>query len=60
MLNVLNNPQYRGKHVIVIAGKVYTAKSGLEANRVLDKLEKLYPKETPAITYIPKADTLIL
>lgn len=60
MINVMSNPKYRGKHVIVIGGKVFTAKSGPEANKILDKLEKLYPKETPAITYIPKTDTLIL
>lgn len=60
MLTVLNNPHYRGKHIIVISGKVYTAKTGAQANRLIDRLEKQYPSETPAITYIPKADTLIL
>jgi len=60
MKMVLNNPYYRGFHVVVIAGKVYTAKTGREANKVLDRLEKKYPHETPAITYIPKSDTLIL
>lgn len=60
MLTILNNPRYRGSHVIVVAGKVYTTKTGAQANRLLDRLEKQYPSETPAITYIPKADTLIL
>lgn len=60
MLSVLNNPRYRGKHIVVISGKVYTAKTGTRANRLIDRLEKQYPAETPAITYIPKADTLIL
>lgn len=60
MLTVLNNPRYRGKHIVVISGKVYTAKTGDQANRLIDRLEKQYPSETPAITYIPKADTLIL
>lgn len=60
MLNILNNPRYRGKHVIVIKNKVFTAKTGKEANKVLDRLEKQYPGEIPAITYIPKTDTLIL
>lgn len=60
MLTILNNPRYRGKHIVVIQGKVYTANSGLQANRLLDRLEKKYPAETPAITYIPKTDTLIL
>lgn len=60
MISILNNPRFQGKHVIVIGGNVYTAKSGARANKLLDKLEKKYPKQTPAITYIPKADTLIL
>lgn len=60
MLNIMSDPAYRGKHVMVVAGKVFTAKTGSEANKILDKLEKKYPKETPAITYIPKTDTLIL
>lgn len=60
MVNIMSDPAYRGKHVIVIAGKVFTAKTGRAANIILDKLEKKYPKETPALTYIPKADTLIL
>lgn len=60
MVRVMSDPRYRGKHVVVIAGKVFTAASGTKANKLLDKLEKEYPKETPAITYIPKSDTLIL
>lgn len=57
---VMNDSRYRGLHVVVIAGKVFTAKTGNEANKVLDRLEKQYPHEIPAITYIPKSDTLIL
>lgn len=60
MIKVMNNPAYKGKHVVVIAGKIFTAKTGSEVNKILDKLEKKYPKATPAITYIPKADALIL
>lgn len=60
MLSILNNPKYRGKHVVVIQGKVFSAKTGKQANELLDRLEKKYPDETPAITYIPKTDTLIL
>lgn len=60
MVNVMSNPIYKGKHVIVIAGKVFTAKTGNQANKILDRLEKKYPNEIPAITYIPKADALIL
>lgn len=60
MIHVMSNPKYKGKHVVVIGGKIFTAKTGNEANKLLDKLEKQYPHETPAITYIPKEDTLIL
>lgn len=59
MVAVMSDPVYKGKHVIVIGGKVFTAKTGIQANKLLDKLEKKYPEEIPAITYIPKADTLI-
>lgn len=58
MVNIMSNPIYKGKHVIVIAGKVFTAKTGKQANKILDLVEKKYPKEIPAITYIPKADAL--
>lgn len=60
MIKIMNNPRYKGKHVVLIAGKVFTAKTGTQANKLLDKLEKRYPKETPAVTYIPKANALIL
>ncbi|OGK09482.1 hypothetical protein A2767_04100 [Candidatus Roizmanbacteria bacterium RIFCSPHIGHO2_01_FULL_35_10] len=57
---VMNNPQYRGYHVVVIAGKVFKAKTGSKASKILDEVHKKYPRETPDITYIPDADTLIL
>lgn len=60
MISIMSNPRYKGRHLIVIAGKVFAAKTGKEANKILDKLEKKYPNEIPAITYIPKADALIL
>ena len=60
MLHVMGNPKYKGKHIVVIGKKIFTARTGNEANKLLDKLEKQYPGETPAITYIPKEDTLIL
>lgn len=60
MINIMGDPAYRGRHIIMLGGKVFTAKTGTQANKILDKLEKKYPKEIPAITYVPKADTLIL
>lgn len=60
MIQIMSNPAYKGKHIILIAGKLFTAKTGKQASKILDVVEKKYPGETPAITYIPKADTLIL
>lgn len=57
---IYKDPQYRGKHVIVIANKVFATKTGKEKSELLDKLLKKYPRATPTITYIPKADNLIL
>ncbi len=60
MEDIIADPRYKGRHVIVIAGRVFTAETGKEATKVLAEVEKKYPREIPAITYIPKADTLIL
>lgn len=60
MVSIMSDPRYRGKHIIVIKNQVFTAKTGDQASKMLTKLEKKYPNEVPAITYIPKADTLIL
>ncbi|MEK7616965.1 MAG: DUF5678 domain-containing protein [Patescibacteria group bacterium] len=60
MIQIMSNPKYKGKHIIVMKGEVFTAKTGGSANKLLDRLEKKYPKEIPVITYVPKADTLIL
>lgn len=57
---VLDDPRYKGFHVIVIHGKVFKARTGEEASKILDNVRQKYPKEIPAITYIPDADTLIL
>jgi len=54
------NPKYAGKHIIVINGKIFTTKTGMAQVKLLDKLVKKYPKQTPTILYVPKADTLIL
>lgn len=57
---VLNNPHYRGFHVVVVAGKVFKARTGEQASKILEDVRRKYPKEIPAITYIPDADSLIL
>lgn len=60
MESVLKSPIYRGYHVVVVAGKVFKAKTGERAAEILKKVRQKYPKEIPAVTYIPDADTLIL
>lgn len=57
---VLNDPHYRGYHVVVVAGKVFKARTGEKASEILKEVNKKYPKEIPEITYIPDADSLIL
>ncbi|OGC06229.1 hypothetical protein A2230_03095 [candidate division WOR-1 bacterium RIFOXYA2_FULL_36_21] len=57
---IYSNSKYFGRHVVIIHGKIYSAKTGKEASRILEKAVKKYPLETPTITYVPKADSLIL
>ena len=60
MYEIFKNPRYRGKHVILAAGKIYTAKTGEGASEILKKLEKTHPNEVPEVAYLPKAHSLIL
>ena len=60
MPQIFKNPRYRGKHVILAAGKVYTAKTGEQANEILKKIREKNPKITPEVAYLPKAHSLIL
>jgi len=50
---------YKGKIVAVMGKKIFSATSGEKAKKLIDRLEKKYRKP-PLVTYIPKADTLIL
>lgn len=50
---------YKGKIVAVMGNKIFSAKNGKQAEKLIAKLEKDYQKP-PLVTYIPKADTLIL
>lgn len=56
----MHDPKNRGFHLIVAAGKVYRAKSGQGASKIIDELDRKHPEETLAITYLPKAQSLIL
>ena len=58
MEKVMNDPAYRGYHVIVVAGKVFKARTGERARELLKEAQEKYSKEIPKITYLPK-DALI-
>ena len=60
MSDVFNNPRYRGKHVVLAAGKIYSAKTGEGAAKILRKVRQKFPKVTPEVAYLPKAHSLIL
>lgn len=60
MHDVFQNPRYRGKHVVLAEGKVYTANTGEGALKILKKLEKTAPDTVPEVAYLPKTRTLIL
>ncbi len=60
MMEIFKNPKFRGKHVILAAGKVYTAKTGERASKILERIRKKDPKITPEVAYLPKAHSLIL
>lgn len=60
MSDVFKNPRYRGKHIILAAGKIFTAKTGEGASKILEKIRKKFPKETPEIAYLPKVHSLTL
>jgi len=54
------NPRYRGKHLIVIEGKVFVARSAAQAPRLFERVTRAHRRATPTLLYIPKADALIL
>lgn len=60
MFQIMADPKYIGKHIVVVKDQVYATKTGPQASRVLEKVIKKYPKETPLVAYIPKDDSLIL
>lgn len=59
MIKIMENPKYKGMHVIFVNNKIYTAKTGRKAARILKELRKKYPDQTPQITYVPKANTFL-
>ena len=59
MMDIFKNPRYRGKHVILAAGKIFTAKTGEGAAEILRKLEKTNPNATPEVAYLPKGHLIV-
>lgn len=57
---IFQDPKFRGKHIIVVAGRVFTAKTGKEAVKIFNKVTAKYPHAKPNVAYIPKAESLIL
>ena len=57
--NILfGNPKYKGKHILLVEGKILVAGTW---KKVSSSLDKVYQQgKIPTLTYVPKADTLIL
>lgn len=53
----MDDSRYRGYHVIVIAGKVFKARTGQGASKILTEVRQKYPGQIPEITYLPDADS---
>lgn len=60
MHHFFGNPYYRGKHVLLVANKVFTAKTGDGISKILDNVRTKYPKHIPEVAYIPKKQLLTL
>lgn len=58
MPDILENPAYKGKHIILVAGKIFTARTGTEAIKILEKARKEHPKAIPQVAYSPKGSSL--
>ena len=56
---IFKDPQYRGKHVVLVDNKVLAAGSWPKASKAFDEWLKK-SKTPPTLTYIPKEDALIL
>lgn len=56
---IFKDPQYRGKHLVLVGNKVLAAGSWAKASKVFDNWLKK-SKAPPTLTYIPREDALIL
>lgn len=57
---IFQDPKLKGKHIVMIAGRIFAARTGKEAVKIFNKVTKQYPNQQPTVTYIPKEDSLIL
>lgn len=57
---IYSDPKYKGKHVIIIKDKIFSARTGEEMVKKFEDVVKKYPDFQPTLTYIPKEDSLIL
>ena len=55
MMQIRQNPRYRGKHIVIAEGRLYTAKTGEGAVEIVQRLWKKNPKIVPEVSYMPKA-----
>lgn len=60
MPEIMSNPRYRGKHLILANGKLYTAATGERASEILQKIRKKDPDVVPEVAYLPKSRFLVL
>ena len=56
----LSKPSNRGRHIIWVAGKVFTAQNGKQAVKILTRIHRQFPRKKVTLTYIPDSDALIL
>lgn len=54
----LGNPKYKGKHILMVKGKVVAAGNWRVVSKAFDRVMK--EGKTPTLTYIPKSDFLML
>lgn len=54
MDKVFGDRKYLGKHVVVAGDKIFTARSANEVNKLMDRVQKKYPKTTLSVAHVLK------
>jgi hypothetical protein len=57
---VYGDSRYAGKHLLIAGDRIYSARTGRQASRLLERIMRAKPKEMPLRVDVPAADTLIL